>query len=194
MLQLRDTCVLVARALEDIVKVLRDLASRYASTPMAARSNLQQAVPMTFGFKMARLLATFRRHQERLAEILPRLLVLEFSGAAGTLATLSDTGKALQVQEELANELGLGCPGYRVAHRARLHRGDRRVLCAGHWHMREVRAGRQVAHADGSGRGVGAICAPPGIEQHHATEEKPNFQRVHHVDRQHGQATQRGAV
>ena len=77
---------------------------------MAARSNLQQAVPMTFGFKMARLLATFRRHQARLAEILPRLLVLEFSGAAGTLATLSDTGKALQVQEELANELGLGVP------------------------------------------------------------------------------------
>ena len=77
---------------------------------MAARSNLQQAVPMTFGFKMARLLATFRRHQARLAEILPRLLVLEFSGAAGTLATLSDTGKALQVQGELAKELGLGVP------------------------------------------------------------------------------------
>lgn len=77
---------------------------------MAARSNLQQAVPMTFGFKMARLLATFLRHQERLAEILPRLLVLEFGGAAGTLATLADTGKALQVQEELADELELDVP------------------------------------------------------------------------------------
>lgn len=109
-LQVRDTCRLVSQALGEIVLVLRDLAARYASTPMAARSNLQQAVPMTFGFKMARLLATFERHQERLAEILPRLLVVQFGGAAGTLATLADTGKALQVQEELAKELGLAVP------------------------------------------------------------------------------------
>ena len=72
---------------------------------MPARSNLQQAVPMTFGFKMARLLATFQRHQQRLSEILPRLLVLEFGGAAGTLATLASTGKAREVQVALAQRL-----------------------------------------------------------------------------------------
>lgn len=63
---------------------------------------------------MARLLATFRRHQLRLAEILPRLLVLEFGGAAGTLATLADTdlpyGLAFKIQEALAKELGLSVP------------------------------------------------------------------------------------
>lgn len=59
---------------------------------MAARSNLQQAVPISFGFKMARLLATFQRHKKRLTEILPRLLVLQFGGAAGTLAAIADTG------------------------------------------------------------------------------------------------------
>lgn len=93
-----------------MIGTLRNLALRYKSTPMAARSNLQQAVPMTFGFKMARLLATFQRHRQRLEEILPRLLVVEFGGAAGTLATISDTGLALQVQEELATELGLNAP------------------------------------------------------------------------------------
>ena len=77
---------------------------------MPGRSNLQQAVPITFGFKLARLLATFRRHQVRLAEILPRLLVLEFGGAAGTLATLADTGLAFKIQEGLAKELGLSVP------------------------------------------------------------------------------------
>lgn len=77
---------------------------------MAARSNLQQAVPISFGFKLARLLATFERHATRLSEILPRLLVVEFGGAAGTLATISDSGVALQVQEELAKELGLNVP------------------------------------------------------------------------------------
>lgn len=76
---------------------------------MAARSNLQQAVPMTFGFKMARLLATFLRHQHRLVEIRDRLLVVEFGGAAGTLATL-DAAKALECQSALAEELGLMVP------------------------------------------------------------------------------------
>jgi 3-carboxy-cis,cis-muconate cycloisomerase len=72
---------------------------------MAGRSNLQQAVPITFGFKMARLLATLRRHKQPLAEIRPRMEVFEFSGAYGTLASLGDKG--LEVQTALAKELGL---------------------------------------------------------------------------------------
>lgn len=110
-LQLRDTCKLVKDTMEDIMRVLQHLSSTYADTPMAARSNLQQAVPMTFGFKMARLLATFQRHKQRLAEILPRLLVLEFGGAAGTLATIAEMGTvALEMQKDLAKELGLQPP------------------------------------------------------------------------------------
>lgn len=109
-LRLGDTCKLVSKSFEGIISALRELAGRYASTPMAGRSNLQQAVPISFGFKMARLLSTFQRHQARLGEILPRLLVIEFGGAAGTLATLSDTGVAFKLQEELAKELGLGVP------------------------------------------------------------------------------------
>jgi 3-carboxy-cis,cis-muconate cycloisomerase len=76
---------------------------------MAARSNLQQAVPITFGFKMARLLSTFMRHQRRLDEIRSRLLVVQFGGAAGTLATISD-GLGLQCQAQLADLLGLQIP------------------------------------------------------------------------------------
>ena len=112
-LQLRDTCELVSKALEAITKALCGLAVEHAATPMPGRSNLQQAVPITFGFKMARLLATFRRHQVRLAEILPRLLVLEFGGAAGTLATLADADSVnlpFKVQAGLAKELELGVP------------------------------------------------------------------------------------
>ncbi|KAF9260576.1 L-Aspartase-like protein [Marasmius fiardii PR-910] len=109
-LQLRDTCSLVSESLKRITSVLEGAAQKYATTPMAARSNLQQAVPMTFGFKLARLLATFQRHQQRLSQILPRLLVVEFSGAAGTLASLSEAGLALQVQQELAKELNLNTP------------------------------------------------------------------------------------
>src|SRR6202007_160611 len=74
---------------------------------MAGRSNLQQAVPITFGFKMARLLATFLRHRDRLNQIRPRIEVFEF-GACGTLASLGDQG--LAIQEALARELGLAQP------------------------------------------------------------------------------------
>jgi 3-carboxy-cis,cis-muconate cycloisomerase len=57
---------------------------------------------------MARLLATFLRHRDRLKEIRPRIEVFEFGGACGTLASLADQG--LAVQEALARELGLAQP------------------------------------------------------------------------------------
>jgi 3-carboxy-cis,cis-muconate cycloisomerase len=75
---------------------------------MAGRSNLQQAVPITFGYKMATLLAAFARHKQRLNELRPRVLVGEFGGAAGTLSSLG--GRGLATQAELMKELNLGMP------------------------------------------------------------------------------------
>lgn len=95
--------------LESIMASLRNLAAIHKSTPMAARSNLQQAVPITFGFKLARLLSTFQRHHERLLQLKGRLLVLQFSGAAGTLATLP-VDRALECQMALAQFLHLSPP------------------------------------------------------------------------------------
>ncbi|KIW09088.1 3-carboxy-cis,cis-muconate cycloisomerase [Verruconis gallopava] len=108
-LQIRDTLQILQDAINDIVKSTRMLAGRHKETPMAARSNLQQAVPITYGFKLARLLATFYRHQQRLNELRERILVLEFSGAAGTLATL-DKDNAMKCQKLLAEKLGLKVP------------------------------------------------------------------------------------
>lgn len=84
------------------------LSRQHRDLPMAGRSNLQQAVPITFGFKMARLLATLLRHRERLTALHARIAVLEFGGACGTLASLGDRGIA--VQEGMAKALGLRCP------------------------------------------------------------------------------------
>jgi 3-carboxy-cis,cis-muconate cycloisomerase len=75
---------------------------------MVGRSNLQQAVPITFGYKVAAWLSTIKHHQQRLAELRPRVLVGELGGAAGTLASLGNAG--LKVQEGLMAELGLGQP------------------------------------------------------------------------------------
>jgi len=107
-LQIREALELVEGELIAIGKALAALAQRYRDTPMAGRSNLQQAVPITFGFKAATLLAGIVRHRARLKELRPRVLVGEFGGAAGTLSSLGKDG--LAVQAELMKELGLGQP------------------------------------------------------------------------------------
>jgi len=107
-LQIREALALVAADLDAIADSLAALAAKYRDTPMAGRSNLQQAVPVTFGYKMAVLLAGIDRHRARLKQMLPRVLVGEFGGAAGNLSSLGERG--LDVQAALMEELGLGQP------------------------------------------------------------------------------------
>jgi len=107
-MQIREGLTLVEADINGIADALAALASKYRDTPMAGRSNLQQAVPITFGYKMATLLAAFERHKQRLKELKARVLVGEFGGAAGTLSSLS--GRGLETQAELMKELKLGQP------------------------------------------------------------------------------------
>jgi len=107
-LQIREALDLIDAQLNGIAAALAELARKYRDTPMAGRSNLQQAVPITFGYKMATLLAAFERHRERLKQLRARVLVGEFGGAAGTLSSLG--GRGLETQAELMKELDLGQP------------------------------------------------------------------------------------
>jgi len=107
-LQLRAAFAIVERDIAELRKILANLSTRYRDTPMAGRTHLQQALPVTFGYKTAIWLAMFDRHAERLAQLKPRVLVGQFAGAAGTLASLGDKG--FEVQEALCAELELGVP------------------------------------------------------------------------------------
>jgi len=107
-LQIKEALALVETEIDGICDALAALAKKYRDTPMAGRSNLQQAVPITFGYKMATMLAAFERHKQRLDELKPRVLVGEFGGAAGTLSSLGKDG--LKCQAELMKELKLGQP------------------------------------------------------------------------------------
>jgi 3-carboxy-cis,cis-muconate cycloisomerase len=107
-MQIREALVVIEHHIDGITGALTALARRYRDTPMAGRSNLQQAVPITFGYKMATLLAAFGRHKQRLSELRSRVLVGEFGGAAGTLSSLG--GRGLATQAELMKELKLGVP------------------------------------------------------------------------------------
>ncbi len=107
-LQIREALDLVDGELTAISAGMARLAREHRDTPMIGRSNLQQAIPVTFGYKMAGLLSAVERHRERLEQLRGRVLVGEFAGAAGTLASL-ETG-AMQTQAGLCAELGLQQP------------------------------------------------------------------------------------
>ena len=107
-LQIREALVLVDDELAAIAQALAKLAREHRLTPVIGRSNLQQAIPVTFGYKMAGLLSAVLRHRERITQLRERVLVGEFAGAAGTLASLQ-TG-AMETQAALCAELGLQQP------------------------------------------------------------------------------------
>jgi 3-carboxy-cis,cis-muconate cycloisomerase len=107
-LQLREGLKLIEEDIRALRGILADLSKRYRDTPMAGRTHLQQALPVTFGYKTSIWLAMFDRHAERLAQLKPRVLVGQFAGAAGTLASLG--AKGFEVQQSLCEELALGVP------------------------------------------------------------------------------------
>src|SRR5690242_9314755 len=94
-LQLRAVAEVFKTRLGEITQSLRALCSAHRKTILAGRTHSQQALPITFGLKAAAWLAPLLRHLGRLEEILPRLLVVQFGGAAGTLAALGDKGLAV---------------------------------------------------------------------------------------------------
>jgi len=107
-LQIRAALELVEADLAAMDAALAALAKKHRGTVMAGRTHLQHALPVTFGYKAAVWRGMIVRHRQRLEEIKPRVLVGQFAGAAGTLASLGDKG--LAVHDALMEELGLGRP------------------------------------------------------------------------------------
>jgi adenylosuccinate lyase len=106
----------VFRAVGDIaerdVTRMRDralgLAGEYRDTPMCGRTHGQPGLPITFGFKAAVWAAELDRHLERLRQGRRRWEVVQLGGALGTMEFWG--GRALDLLEEFAGQLGLGVP------------------------------------------------------------------------------------
>jgi 3-carboxy-cis,cis-muconate cycloisomerase len=84
------------------------LARQHRDTAVVARTWLQHALPMPFGLKLAEYAAALSRSRTRLKRLRDESIVLQFGGAAGTLAALGENG--LKVAEQLAKELDLRLP------------------------------------------------------------------------------------
>jgi 3-carboxy-cis,cis-muconate cycloisomerase len=105
MLVAGDAVALIRGEVDGAAAECGRLAETHRSTPVAARTLLQQAVPTTFGYRAARWLAALLDARERLDGV--RFLA-QLGGAAGTLAAFGDEG--LEVQSRFAAELGLEEP------------------------------------------------------------------------------------
>jgi 3-carboxy-cis,cis-muconate cycloisomerase len=107
-LQLRSALDLIEADLGRLSDALARLAAEYKLTPVAGRTWLQQATPVTFGLKAAGWLSAVERHRVRIRAMRPRVLTLQFGGAAGTLDVLGDEG--LRVAGVMAGDLRLNLP------------------------------------------------------------------------------------
>ena len=108
MLVSRRAVELVLAELDRLADACADLARAHRSTPMAARTLLQQAVPTTFGLKAAGWLVALLEARRRLAAVHAERLAAQLGGAAGTLAALGED--ALEIVRLYARELELAEP------------------------------------------------------------------------------------
>ncbi|WP_326833545.1 lyase family protein [Cutibacterium porci] len=106
-LQIRDSLSLIDDCTDTLLKRIRNLAGRHAETLMVARTNGQHAVPTTLGMRFARWVADLERSRDRLTDVRKRCLLVQFSGAAGTYASMGSHGTTVAMG--IARELGLVC-------------------------------------------------------------------------------------
>lgn len=109
-LVLRLTAVLeVLKArLMALEAALDRLSERFGRHRLMGRTRMQDALPITVAARIETWSQPLARHRDRLDDLRPRLLVLQFGGAVGTLDALGDKGPA--VAARLAESLGLGLP------------------------------------------------------------------------------------
>ena len=84
---------------------LKNLDNKYGSAQCMARTRGQLAAPTTFGSRVRSWSQPVRQQQERLKQLLPRLLKVQLGGAVGDLAFFKSKGKALL--DDLASRLDL---------------------------------------------------------------------------------------
>ena len=102
----RRVLAVIDGAVHALLRRLAELAREHRHTLMAARTHAQQALPTTFGLKLAGWALPLVRHRERLRELLPRLGVVQLGGAAGTQLALGP--RAAELSRGFARVLGLG--------------------------------------------------------------------------------------
>ncbi len=106
MIALKEAHKIIYASLRRIEMDLLNMAERHADTLMVGRTHGVQALPVTFGYKVAVWAREIRRNIQRLKECRDRVFVVQLCGAVGTMAAFGSEG--LQIQSFVAKDLGLG--------------------------------------------------------------------------------------
>ncbi len=104
-IRLKPVCALMESRLAALIETLRRLAARDGKVPLMARTRMQRALPITAADKLRAWRKPLERSLVRLAELKPRLLVVQFGGPVGARGDLDGKGEA--VAAELARRLDL---------------------------------------------------------------------------------------
>lgn len=107
-LRLKQVAELLDQRLAGLVDDLEHLSARYGGRQLMGRTRMQDALPITAGARIDSWSLPLARHRERLAQLSPRLFVLQLGGPVGTLTELGNKGRA--VARRVAKQLGLGLP------------------------------------------------------------------------------------
>jgi adenylosuccinate lyase len=108
MLALKEAHQVILESLRRIELDLLKMAEQHADTLMAGRTHSVQALPITFGYKVAVWAREIRRNIRRFKEVEKRLFVAQFSGAVGTMAAFG--GKGPVILSRISQDLGLDVP------------------------------------------------------------------------------------
>lgn len=84
------------------------MMERYRDTIMPGRSHTQQALPITFGYKVSVWASEIRRNIERMEACRKRCFTGEMAGAVGTMAGFGPDG--MEVSSRTIRRLGLDVP------------------------------------------------------------------------------------
>ena len=142
------------RAIAAFSKIAINIARRRRVGAHMAAAGL----PMPFGLKAAGYAAALARSRGGCMRLRDEALVLQFGGAAGTLAALGERG--FEVVRRLANELELPLPGSALAQPSRPAGRSRQRIRDPCRHLRKDRARCLAADADRDRRSVRARRAP----------------------------------
>ncbi len=93
------------RALDAAVRALSRVAHEHRATPMAARTLMQPAIPITAGLKVARWAVALAHDRERVAKAREVGLAVQLGGPVGALEAFG--GKGAAVRHRMALALGL---------------------------------------------------------------------------------------
>jgi adenylosuccinate lyase len=108
MLALKGAHKIIYESLRRIELDLLNMAEEHADTIMAGRTHSVQALPITFGYKVAIWAREIRRNIQRLKECRDRLFVAQVCGAVGTMAAFGPKGP--EIQSLVAKDLALRVP------------------------------------------------------------------------------------